>query len=207
MNVTLEIVHAIQGRARIRVRSAHDPAAFFVVIHAILQEMEEVRRVELNPHARSVTLHFANHQPLDGLLERWKDLLSEVMSDPAFPGQLEQIEESQKLAQGHSLDVRVRDRILTITRGMDRAVRRITGNTLDMRTALPVGAFTAGLATLAVAPALPTPTWLVLLIFSFSSFHTPRSEAPGGRQGAPALPRELPRRRAGRAGERKQGPS
>lgn len=204
MNVTLEIVHSIRGRARIRVRSQHDPAAFFVVIHATLQELEEVRRVELNPYARSVTLHFPRSESLESVLERWKSLLFSVMSDPSFPDHLEQIEESQKLADGNGLHVRVRDRILTLTRTVDHAVKRVTGNTLDMRTALPVGAFTAGVATLALAPALPTPTWLVLLIFSFTSFNIPKNEEPLAREVPAPVALKLPRLTSGGAVEAKQ---
>ena len=191
MNIKLEVVHTIRGRARIRVRSKYDPAALFVVIQATLQELEEIRKVELNPYARSVTLHYTKSEALDLLLEKWKNLLFEVMNAPTFHDQLEQIEESLKYSNGNRLQVRVRDRILTITHTMDNAVKRITGNTIDLKTALPVGAFTAGLATLALAPALPTPTWLVLLIFSFSSFNTPKAEDNQEQSLGPVVPRDL----------------
>lgn len=46
------------------------------------------------------------------------------------------------------------------------------GALATVKKVLPPTALAAGLVTLAAAPALATPTWLVLLIFSFTSFHT-----------------------------------
>lgn len=69
------------------------------------------------------------------------------------------------------MNVVVRDKILTVSENLDRAVKHMSGNTVDMRTAVPVSSFATGIAFLVLAPALATPAWLVLLTFGVTSFH------------------------------------
>ena len=186
MKVKLEVVHYIPGRARIKIISGFDPFVFFVVVEAGLREIEEIKKAELNPYACSVTVYFRKDVDVSLILEELKRILLNVTNDPAFPQQLEEIKEALTYADGGSMNVFVHDKILTVTRNLDDAVRRVTGNTMDMKTAVSASSFSAGLATLLFAPALPTPTWLVLVIFGFTSFNVFKDRpvhrvAPGDR--------------------------
>jgi hypothetical protein len=182
MLIKLEVVHHMRGRARIGVESHFDPEVFFVVVEAALHEIEGVKRFDLNPLAKSVTLYFREDVELNGILEKLRTVLLDVVNDASFPKRIEDIEDALKYSNRNSINVVVRDQILTVTSNLDQAVKQITGNVVDMRTLLPITSFTAGLATLALAPGLPTPAWLLLVTFGFASFHfTSRSagELPG----------------------------
>ena len=178
IKIKLEVVHAIKGRARIKIVTGLVPSVFFVVLEAGLREIEAIKKAELNPYAESVTLYYQGAVDLASILERLKCTLADITSDPSFAERLSEIEDALALAGPERVNVFVRDRILVVSRGIDHAVKRITGNAIDMKTALPVTSLSAGLATLLLAPGLPTPTWLVLMIFGFTSFNmfkTPES--------------------------------
>lgn len=178
MRIRLEVVHLISGRARIKIESEFDPAIFFVVVEAALNDIDEIERAELNPRAKSLTVYFREGNDFNLILDKFKNVLLNITSDPLFAERMEEIEYALKYPHRGSLDVVVRDKILSVSRHLDHTVRKVTGNVIDMKTLLPVSSFTAGLATLAVAPTLPTPTWLVLLIFGFTAFHI--TAAPAG---------------------------
>lgn len=178
MRIRLEVVHLISGRARIKVGSEFDPAIFFVVVEAALNDIDEIERAELNPRAKSLTMYFRDGHDFNMILDKLRSVLQTITSDPSFAERIEEIEYALKYSHRASVDVVVRDKILSVSRNLDHSVRKVTGNVIDMKTLLPVSSFTAGIATLAVAPALPTPTWLVLLIFGFTAFHI--TAAPAG---------------------------
>jgi hypothetical protein len=192
IKIKLEVVHSIKGRARIKIASGFEPSVFFVVLEAGLHEIEEIKKAELSPYAQSVTIYFKADVGLDVILEKLERILADITNDPAFSQRLEEIQDALAFAGRGSMNVFVRDKILMVTRDLDHAVKRITGNAVDLKTMLPVTSLSAGLATLLLAPGLPTPTWLVLMIFgvtSFNMFKSPDSNtrAPVERPAPPGI--------------------
>jgi hypothetical protein len=171
MKVRLKVVHFIPGRARIKIDSGFDPKFFFVVVEAGLREIQEIEKAEVNPYSQSITVHFKEGIDVDIILEELKRILMGITNDPEFSQRLEDIKDALAYADKGSMDVFVRDKILMVSRNLDHAVKRITGNTVDMKTALPVSSFATGIATLVFAPAWATPAWLVLLTFGITSFN------------------------------------
>ena len=192
MKIKLEVVHSIRGRTRVKIHSGYEPVVFFIIIEATLNEIGEIKKAELNPFAQSVTLHYQKDKSLDLILEKVKNVLFDITNEPSFLEQMTRIEESLRYANAANLQVKVRNKILTITNTMNNAVKRISRNNIDLKTALPMSAFTAGITTLALAPSLPTPTWLVLLIFSFPSFGQTQSKGANSQVLSPAEFQNLP---------------
>ena len=180
MKIKIEVVHHIKGRARIKIGSAYDPRIFFMVLEAILHKIDEVKKAELNTHAGSITIYFKEKVTLSLILEKLKTILLSLTSDPLFDECLEEIEDAVKYSQPGSVSVVLQDKMFGIKHNVDNSVENGTGQMMDMKTAIPGTAFAAGLATLLLAPALPTPTWLVLFVFSFTSF----TQLNGVRNGA-----------------------
>ncbi|MBC8420583.1 MAG: hypothetical protein H8E10_18525 [Desulfobacterales bacterium] len=171
MKVKLKVVHFISGRARIKIDSGFDPRVFFVVVEAGLREIKEIKKADVNPYSQSITIHFKEDIDVDIILDDLKRILMGITNDPEFSQRLEDIKDALTYADKGSMDVFVRDKILMVTRNLDHAVKRITGNTVDMKTAVPVSSFATGVATLILAPGWATPAWLVLLTFGITSFN------------------------------------
>ena len=171
MKVRLKVVHFIPGRARVKIDSGFDPKFFFIVVEAGLREIKEIKQAELNPYSQSITVHFKESLDVDVILEELKRILTGISNHPEFPQRLEDIKDALTYSDNGSMNVSVRDKILMVSRNLDHAVKRISGNTVDMKTALPVTSFATGIATLVFAPALATPAWLVLLTFGITSFN------------------------------------
>jgi hypothetical protein len=170
MQIKLQLVHFIHGRARIVIKSGIEPKVLSLVMEAAFQQIKEIRRAEFNPWAQSVTIYFVREDPY-AILDRIKAVLEDIVRNPLFPQQLAQIEDAIADGNQDHLSVAVRNHILSVSTSLDRAVKDMTGNAIDLKTLVPVTSFAAGLMTLAMAPGLPTPTWLVLIIFGFTGFH------------------------------------
>jgi|GEM_PF-1033153 len=171
VKVTLRVVHSIPGRARVKITSGLDPKIFFLVLEAGLREMPTVKKAELNPYSQSATLFFKKDLDVAEVLEEMEQFLTDITDDPAFPRRLEDIKEILEFGDKETMHVSVRNHILTVSHSLDRTVKRMTGNTMDMRTAVPITSFASGVGFLLLAPGLPTPTWLVLVTFGITSFH------------------------------------
>ena len=186
MKIKLKVIHFISGRARIKVESGFDPKVFFYVLEAGLREIREIKKADLNPYSQSITAYFHKDVAIDLILKELMRILTDISNDPDFSNRMEDIKDA--LAYGHkaNMDVVVRDRILRVSRNLDQAVRHMSGNTVDMRTAVPVTSVATGIAALVLAPAWATPAWLVLLTFGITSFHLLKHDHR--ETGAPADP-------------------
>lgn len=183
VKIKLEVIHAIRGRARIKIATGLRPSVFFVVLEAVIREIEAIQQAQLNRYAESMTIYYPASVGLPSILARLERMLLDITTDSSFTERVAEIEDALAYAGRESVDVFVRDKILMVSKNLDHAVKRITGNAIDMRTALPVTSMTAGVATLLLAPGLPTPTWLVLMIFGFTSFNM--FKAPEQKAGPP----------------------
>jgi hypothetical protein len=171
MKIKLRVIHSISGRARIKVDSQFDPKVFFLVLEAGLREVKAVRKADLNPYSQSITLFFRKDLDVELILRDLKRVLTDITSNPEFPNRIEDIKEAMTYGDRNRMEVAVRDKILTVSENLDRTVKHMSGNTVDMRTAVPVSSFAAGIGFLVLAPGLATPAWLVLLTFGITSFH------------------------------------
>jgi len=171
MKVKLKVIHFISGRARIKVESGFDPKVFFYVLEAGLREIREIKKADLNPYSQSITVYFHKDIDIDVILKELMRILTEISNGPDFSNRMEDIQDALTYGDKANVDVVVRDRILGVSRNLDQAVRHMSGNTLDMRTAVPVTSVATGIAALVLAPAWATPAWLVLLTFGLTSFH------------------------------------
>ena len=174
MKIEIEVVHQIKGRARIKVKSPFEPSTFLMVIGAVLKEIEDVKRFELNQLAMSVTIYFKSHIDLNAILAKLNDILLEVTADPSFNECMSELQDTSRYAHLDDACVTVRGKILELSHPTDGNARNVPGTgagITSMKTIVPAAALTAGVATLALAPALATPAWLVLLAFSFTSYN------------------------------------
>ena len=171
MKVKLKVVHSIAGRARIKVDSGFDPKVFFIVLEVGLREIEEIKRAEVNPFSQTITVFFRRDNDLGMILQEMRRIFTDITNDSEFSQRLEDIKDALTCGDKGTMDIFVRDKIIRVSRNLDHTVRHITGNTVDMRTAVPVSSFVSGIAALILAPAWATPAWLVLLTFGITSFH------------------------------------
>ncbi len=169
--IKLRVIHFISGRARIKVQSEFDPKAFFYVLEAGLREIREIKKADLNPYSQSITVFFRNDIDVETILKELQRVLTDIANDPEFPDRMEEIKDALAYGDKSGMNVVVRDKILNVSNNLDQAVRHMSGNTMDMRTALPVTSVASGIAALVFAPAWATPAWLVLLTFGLTSFH------------------------------------
>ncbi|MBF0120721.1 MAG: hypothetical protein HQK79_17980 [Desulfobacterales bacterium] len=171
MNIKLEVVHKMSGRVRVKIKSHLEPSIFFMIIESVLPEIKKIKRAELNRYAQSITIYFKQNDNLDEILEELKTLITMAISDPILKERLEEIK-YEKLNTGNVI---LRDKILTINNGLNDTVKNFTGNITDMKMTITTGSFLAGLGMLVLAPEFATPAWLVLLIFSTTSFNQANS--------------------------------
>ena len=171
MKVKLKVIHFISGRARIKVDSGFDPKVFFFVLEAGLREIREIKKASLNPHSQSITVFFKQGIDVEIILKEMRRVLTDITNDPEFSNRMEDIKDALCYGDKARMDVVVRDKILTVSQNLDQAVKNMSGNTVDMRTAVPVSSVATGIAALVLAPGWATPAWLVLLTFGITSFH------------------------------------
>lgn len=182
IKVKMKVVHSIPGRARVIITSGFDSKVFFPVLEAGLAEVQAIKKAELNPFSQSATLFFRKTAKVDEVLKELEQVLSDITDDPEFPQRLEDIKDILEYGHRRTMNVSVRNHILSVSHGLDRTVKRMTGNTMDMRTAVPITSFASGLGLLLLAPGLPTPTWLVLVTFGITSFHLLKHEHVDGQE-------------------------
>ncbi len=171
MKIKLKVIHFISGRARIKVESGFDPKVFFYVLEAGLREVREIKKADLNPYSQSITVYFGKEVDIDVILKALMQILTDISNDPDFSKRMEDIQDALTYGHKANMDVVVRDRILRVSENLDQAVRHMSGNAIDMRTAVPVSSVATGIAALILAPGWATPAWLVLLTFGITSFH------------------------------------
>ena len=186
MKIKLKVIHFISGRARIKVESGFDPKVFFYVLEAGLREIREIKKADLNPYSQSITVYFGKDVDIDVILKALMRILTDISNDPDFSKRMEDIQDALTYGHKANMDVVVRDRILRVSENLDQAVRHMSGNAVDMRTAVPVSSVATGIAALILAPGWATPAWLVLLTFGITSFHLLKHDH--GQTTAPVAP-------------------
>ncbi|MBF0554048.1 MAG: hypothetical protein HQK96_05745 [Nitrospirae bacterium] len=170
----LKPAHHIGGRQRLKVETNMDMRVFFIFLSAAIKRVKEIKKAQFNRFAASITLYFDDGgRDTGNLITRLTEQMDFIMSLPNFAGTYEEILDA--LCFGDSGDIE-------ITIGGDEIavnyVYGVYGQTIKTfsrsgvfrkDTIVSATTLSAGLLTLLMAPALPTPAWLVLLFFGYSS--------------------------------------
>ncbi|MEO5357235.1 MAG: hypothetical protein H7844_08050 [Nitrospirae bacterium YQR-1] len=172
MTAEFELVtaHYIRGRLRLRIKTDMDMRVFFIFLNAALKRVKEIKKAALNQYASSVTLFFDdNVSDVDNLISKLSNQIVFIMSLPNFTNTYYEILNALCFGESDGIEVIIKDDKIATNylqkRGWDISTDVFKKDTMISKTT-----FSAGVLTLLLAPALPTPAWLVLLIFGYSSF-------------------------------------
>ena len=186
MKISIEVLHRITGRARLRIESPYPQQAFFALVEVLLYMTEDVGNVETNLHARSVTIHLRKGANLEQVLETFRTMLFKVANDPTFDERLEAVSNAQEYPRRPSQEI---DRCVP---GNGNALYNTVLGPQGFKRIAPLAGFTAGLSLLVLAPAMVPPAWLVLFAFSFTSWHQLNPNAcQDAEQPLPSLYRDI----------------
>jgi hypothetical protein len=169
----LKEAHYIRGRLRLKVETDMDMRVFFIFLSAAVKRVKEIRKAQLNRFAASVTLYFDDGEGgVDDLITKLGSQVDFIISRPNFTDTYGEILNALCFGEGGDMEI-------TIEGDKKIAVRYLNGQTVktflgagalfNKDTAISTTTLSAGLFALLLAPALPTPAWLVLLIFGYSS--------------------------------------
>jgi hypothetical protein len=144
------VVHHIPGRMRIKIPGARGKLELLRDVAEVLRALSYVTAVDANPLTGTLLVRY---------LPQAFDALANFLSDQGVD------------ASNHSGPNRLpnsRAMLNQWLRQADEALREATEKQLDLRLLVPLTAVGAGL--LAARRGGPTPLWLTLLIFAFSSY-------------------------------------
>lgn len=159
------IAHHIPGRMRIRIPSAKGDAELSQRIRELAKSLAGVESVESNFMTGSLLIHYAKDGfgDFERRLSSASDSVLDLKSAPPEPK-----ENTTQAAGERQAASAAAAAIAAAFKELDGNLRSATGNTLDLKVLLPLGAAAAGLLTL--RKAMPTPLWVTLMIFAFSAF-------------------------------------
>lgn len=160
------IAHSSPGRIRIRIPSAKGDSEFLEQARAALCALPEVLEVSCNPLTGSILIL---HSP-GTELELEGAMTSHNGSTLPFVLAAEKphVDPPRRRRRKGPRQSYLASAVAATVGDIDDIVREATGNALDLKILLPIGAGLLGLAML--GKPRRTPIWLTLLMFSFSSF-------------------------------------
>ncbi|MBF0457882.1 MAG: hypothetical protein HQK99_08310 [Nitrospirae bacterium] len=167
----LKAAHYIRGRLRLKVETCMDIRVFFVFLRAAIKSVKEIRKAQLNRFAASVTLYFDDSgSVMDDLITKLGDQMDFIISLSNFTGTYEEILNAARFGEGDDIEIIIKDGKISINYLYGQATKETSGSTVFKKdTVFSATTISASLLTLLLAPGLPTPAWLVLLIFGYSS--------------------------------------
>jgi hypothetical protein len=158
------VAHQMHGRVRLRIPAArHRPAK----LHRIAEQVRSVHGVksaEVNPTSGSLLIKYSE-AVLGGL-----GALLAALGAAGLPIELVGLASEEAGVVGLAGYSGVASAIGSLVQALDHQTKAATGNQFDLRVLLPLSAAGLGLAVMRETPAAPTPLWLTLIIFAFSSF-------------------------------------
>jgi hypothetical protein len=165
------IAHQIPGRVRLKIPAAKGRVDLLERIAAVLGSAGGIRSVECNPATGSMLINYTpsaykNVEALSSILGESKLRVSMRASRHGAR------RPAQRAGGKHPQPSAATKAIESFFRNLDREVRDITGNELDLAVLLPAVVVSLGLLTMRRRAS--TPLWLTLLIFAFHSFTTLR---------------------------------
>jgi hypothetical protein len=133
--------------------------------------VDGVRSIRVNPDAGSIVIHYSGRNPVhfeQAIAEQGR-LTGAYDPDPpeiGVAGEVwKEIEREANFLAAHSELARS---VVSETKKADIAVKRATGNTLDLKVLVPLGL--AVLSVTYLGTDVSTPLWVTLGAFSFNSF-------------------------------------
>jgi hypothetical protein len=178
-----KIVHNSARRLRLRIPALRNDGEFLKRIAEKGRNISGVKNVSFNPATGSVLIEFAE-DAFAGLAE-----VVEALSSPELGLEIEPLSGlAEAVSSGSSSELF--ESFSGLFRGADAMVRTASANKFDMKILLPLGATAAGLASF--RKRMPTPLWITMLIFAFTSFavldQRTRSDTQPQRQDDPGRP-------------------
>jgi hypothetical protein len=164
MSMHAYVCHHSRGRLRLRVPGArHDSGLLKRMAHAI-RGVSGVRSAEFNPSTGSLLILYAEE-----LLQNI-GLLTEALAAAQLPLDIADLMELSERAGAVDEYSKAANAIGSLLRELELAVKTSTNNQFDLKVLLPIGtAVAAGLYVMSNSAA-PTPVWLTLAMFTFTSF-------------------------------------
>ncbi|HZQ53401.1 MAG TPA: hypothetical protein VFB14_14450 [Bryobacteraceae bacterium] len=180
--------HRMPGRIRLKLDGSSRKAHELEDLKRTIASMPGVDRVEANLASGSLVIHYDpklygrfHHQ-----LKEHGDSTGTFHLDVPDIGEgadlIKSVEEEADFLAEHSETARV---MVNGFRSLDRAIRRATDNTVDLKVLLPLGLAVYSFVEIGLEAA--TPLWITLGIFSFNSFVQLHSPKPGGARSKRAL--------------------
>ncbi|WP_420265204.1 hypothetical protein [Candidatus Magnetominusculus dajiuhuensis] len=167
----LKAAHHIKGRLRLKVETDMDMRVFFVFFGAAIKRVKEIKTAQVSRYAASVTLYFDDRSCDAGnLITRLSEQMDFIMSLPNFTGTYEEILNALCRGESGAIEITINGDEITVNDVYGQMIKTFSRSGVFRKdTVISATTMSAGLFTLLLAPALPTPAWLVLLFFGYSS--------------------------------------
>ncbi|KWT78270.1 hypothetical protein [Candidatus Magnetominusculus xianensis] len=170
----LKAAHYIRGRLRLKVETDMDMRVFFIFLSAAIKRVNKIKKAQLNRFAASVTLYFddsgENDNARETLLVKLGSEIDFIMSLSNFANAYEEILNALCFDGADEMEINIEGNSISVAYPAQQVVKSfLASKPFAKDTVLPASVISAGLLTLLLAPALPTPAWLVLMIFGYSS--------------------------------------
>ncbi len=155
-----KVVHHLPGRLRLRVSSVKGNPAALAKIADTLGSVDGVSATEVNPVTGGILVHY------DPQLH---DAIPSTIARVAESSGLFLLESAMETLEGfegeHSL---VATGLIDFVKEINQQVSEATGNSVDLRVLVPLGALV--LAATYFTVEMGTPFWVMLTLFAFNSF-------------------------------------
>lgn len=172
MKARAKVAHHVRGRIRIRVHGGKGDRKLLERIKQSLLSIDGVTDIEANPDTGSIVVRYhPGHHP-DQFCQR---IEQQGQTSGAFDlvppdiGSAQQLyDQAAKEADFLAAHSELARTVVEQMRNLDNAVKRATGNNLDLKVLVPLGL--AIYSALEFGAEISTPLWVTLGIFSFNSF-------------------------------------
>jgi hypothetical protein len=164
------VAHQIPGRVRLKVPAAKGRPDLLQRIVAAAGSASDIKSVQYNSLTGSLVICYAPaaYKSLDALGSILRDSTLRVSMHASRPAAGVR---SRRARRGERTGPSAAAKAITsFFRSVDREIREVTDNELDLKVLLPLAAGVLGF--LAFRRKAATPLWLTLMIFAFHSFLT-----------------------------------
>lgn len=172
------VAHHVPGRMRLRLDRGVDVQATAQQIHDTLISRDGFHRVEANPSARSVVVHYNPTQ-----LE-----LAHLLDEGIFLGVLDLVGEGTREIAKAVGGTRVSNGVVGSVASVNAGIGRVTGGLLDLRDVFPLTLFGFGIRRLAQGSLQAMP-WYTLLFYGYSTFYALHGSKSAAEPDAPEIAR------------------
>jgi len=163
-----KIAHHVPGRMRLKVDAAKGNDALLEDIRQTLVAVPGIHDITVNASTGSVTVHYSvdAHPELYASIEQHQSHFT-VHAPPAtkIDEVSKLIEDEAEFLAEHSSTARA---IVDFCRDLDCAVKKSTGNAVDLKVLVPLGL--AAVTFIEIGATAATPVWVTIGLFSLNHF-------------------------------------